>query len=118
MPLQHAVEPVPVNPEELRGALLLPAREAQRALEVLALHLREGFEGDARLLPELGREVPGEDGLPGAKRMRALEGVLELTHVAGVRVTEEEVERLRRERLWPGARPGQLAQEGLDEERD
>src|SRR5207249_153228 len=109
---------VPVHSQEPRREALPTPGEPQRAQDVVALDLPERLEALPLRRLELRREVTGLDLRKDAEGVRPLERVPELTHVPRVGMPEEELERLRRERLPPPARPGQLVEERLREGGD
>src|SRR5262245_62799186 len=92
-----------MDAQELGGELLVPARLLQHAAE-MSLHdfLQAEGGGASRLWPtgagQLRREVVGQQHGVRGQSGRPLDGVLELAHVAGPVVRDEEGHRLWRDR--------------------
>src|SRR5512138_3863341 len=95
MMLEPAVEGAPAEAQRLRGLTHVPAVALERLADEYALHLLQ-----RQVLEPCGRPAPTQPQVGGADQRtvghehRALQGVVQLAHVAGPSVALEGLQRL------------------------
>src|SRR5579885_1316079 len=124
--LHLAIQRREVDPQRLRRARLVSIDPFQDALDVLALEFLEGQavavdirdRGGGRR-PQLVGQVVRVDDVGFSEDCGALDGVLELAHVAGPRVVQQQAYRaFRKSHPGPAKRFFGFAQEVIGEQRD